>query len=216
MTFKNILFDLDGTLTDPKVGITKSAAHALKHFGIDADPDSLCHFIGPPLAVSFKNCYGFNDEQCDTAIRVYREYFSTVGKYENELYPKTVEILDMLKQNGHNLFIATSKPEVFAVDIAKHFGIFDYFKEIRGIGLGEEKIEKEVVIKRLVDQFELDANESVMIGDRCFDTIGAHQNKIKCVGVLYGYGDRTEFEQCNTDYIVQTQNDLYNFLSEIR
>ena len=212
MKINNILFDLDGTLTDPKVGITKSVAHALKHFGIDKDPNELCHFIGPPLKVMFNHDYGFNDAECDTAIKVYRERFSVVGKFENELYPCTVETLKTLKQNGKRLFIATSKPEVFALDIAKHFDIFKYFERIHGIALGEEHIEKDVVIKRLMEQYNLSPDDTLMVGDRCFDIEGAHKNNLKCVGVLFGYGSEQEHIEANADYIVDTNRDLYEFM----
>lgn len=211
MKINNILFDLDGTLTDPKVGITKSAAYALSRFGINKDPDELLHVIGPPLAFSFKK-YGFSDADCDLLIKYYREYFSVTGKFENELYKYTFKMLDHLKASGKKLYIATSKPEVFAIDIAKHFGFFDYFEKIHGIALGEERIEKDVVIKRLLLEHNLSPDECLMVGDRCFDIYGAHRCGVKAVGVLFGYGSEQEHIEANADYIVDTNRDLYEFM----
>lgn len=215
MKINNILFDLDGTLTDPKVGITKSAAYALSRFGIQKDPDELLHFIGPPLAVSFKNCYGFNDAECDEAIKYYREYFSVTGKFENELYPYTFKMLDHLKASGKKLYIATSKPELFAIEIAKHFGFFDYFEKIHGIAMGEERIEKDVVIKRLLNEHKIAPCDAIMVGDRCFDIYGAHKCGVKAVGVLFGYGDRREHTDADADFIVNTNRDLFEFMKGI-
>ncbi len=210
--YKNILFDLDGTLTDPKVGITKCVAHALEYFGIKVeDTDSLCDFIGPPLATMFAKRYGFDDSQCTKAIEVYRERFSTVGKFENTVYPYTERILKLLKDGGVRLFVATSKPEKFAVQILEHFGLDSYFERIRGIGMDEEKIEKDVVIQRVMTEYSLKPENTLMVGDRCFDIIGAHKNKISCVGVLFGYGDKDELQEHGADIIIDTNEDLFNF-----
>lgn len=209
----NILFDLDGTLTDPKVGITKSVAYALKHFGIEvSDLDSLCKFIGPSLAYSFSEFYGFDEKQCETAIRVYREYFSVTGKFENEVYDGIEDMLKILTEKGHTLFVATSKPETFAVDILRHFGLEKYFRRICGIPLSDETMTKADVIKLVTNGYSLNKDECIMVGDRFYDSEGAHQNGIRCVGVLYGYGDREEFEKENTEYIVDTVEHLTEFL----
>lgn len=214
--YKNILFDLDGTLTDPKVGITKSVAHALEYFNIKVeDTDSLCDFIGPPLAVMFAKRYGFDDAQCDKAIEVYRERFSAIGKYENTVYPYTERILAMLKERGFRLFVATSKPEKFAVDILEHFGLAKYFEKIRGIGMDESKVEKDVVISRLMSEFGLSPTDTVMVGDRSFDIDGAHKNGIKCIGVLFGYGSKDELTEHGADVIVDTNEDLFELFRSI-
>ncbi len=210
--YKNILFDLDGTLTDPKIGITKSVAYALKHFGIEVDDlDSLCHFIGPPLAVSFAKYYGFDEDKCKEAILVYREYFSVTGKFENEVYPYTEKVLEYLKQKGYRLFVATSKPERFARDILVHFGLSHYFEDIIGIDMGEEHIEKEVIVKRVIDRYALDKEKTLMVGDRCFDIESAHKNGIDCMGVLFGYGDRAEHQEYGADITVETNKDFYDY-----
>jgi len=128
--YTNILFDLDGTLTDPKVGITKSVAYALKSFGIVVeDTDSLCKFIGPPLRVSFREYYGFSEDDCNKAVEKYREYFRETGIFENRVYPGIEDLLKNLKQSGKRLFVATSKPTVFAVKILEHFDLIRYFDD---------------------------------------------------------------------------------------
>ncbi len=214
--YKNILFDLDGTLTDPKVGITKCVAHALKYFGIEVeDTDTLCDFIGPPLALMFAKRFEFNDEQCTKAIEVYRERFSTVGKFENEVYPYTEKMLSMLKDKGIRLFVATSKPQRFAVEILEHFGLSQYFEKIRGIEMHEEKVEKDVIISRVMHEYSLSPTDTVMVGDRCFDIDGAHKNGIKCIGVLFGYGSKDELKKHNADIIINTNEDLFNYFRSI-
>lgn len=214
--YKNILFDLDGTLTDPKVGITKCVAYALKYFGIEVeDTDTLCDFIGPPLSTMFAKCYGFDEGQCTKAIEVYRERFSTVGKFENEVYPYTEKILSLLKDKGIRLFVATSKPEKFAVEILEHFGLSHYFERIRGIGMDEEKVEKDVIITRVMSEYNLSPADTVMVGDRCFDIIGAHKNGIRCIGVLFGYGSKDELAEHKADIIIDTNKDLFDYFGSI-
>ena len=214
--YKNILFDLDGTLTDPKVGITRCVAHALKHFNIEVEnTDSLCDFIGPPLALMFAKRFGFDDSQCTKAIEVYRKRFSTVGKFENEVYPFTEKILSFLKDKGVRLFVATSKPEKFAVEILEHFGLAKYFEKIRGIEMHEEKVEKDVIISRVMSEYNLSPDDTVMVGDRCFDVDGAHKNGIKCIGVLFGYGDKNELTSHGADVIIDTNEDLFSYFGSI-
>ncbi len=214
--YKNILFDLDGTLTDPKVGITRCVAHALKHFNIEVkNTDTLCDFIGPPLSVMFAKRFGFDDAQCTKAIEVYRERFSTIGKFENTVYPYTEKILSMLKQKGIRLFVATSKPEKFAVEILEHFGLAHYFEKIRGIEMHEEKLEKDVIISRVMSEYALNPADTVMVGDRCFDIIGAHKNNIKCIGVLFGYGSKEELTEHGADVKINTNKDLFEYFGSI-
>ena len=216
MKYQNILFDLDGTLTDPKVGITKSVAHALKHFGIIVeDTDTLTDFIGPPLAFTFAERYGFDENQCTKAIEVYREYFSVTGKFENTVYPFTREMLEFAKNAGLNLFIATSKPEIFARDILEYFNLSKYFTDIVGIAMHEEKVEKDVIVGRVIDRYALDKSKTLMVGDRKFDIDGAHKNGIECAAVLFGYGNEAEFKEYGADYIVATYEDLFNFIKGI-
>ncbi len=212
MIYNNILFDLDGTLTDPKIGITKSVSYALKAYGIETENlDSLCKFIGPPLVHSFKKYYGFNDADCTKLVDIYREYFSVTGKFENEVYPLIPEMLAAMKNKGYRLFVATGKPEKFAKEILEHFGLSKYFECIRGIALDEEHITKAEVISRVLKKYSLDKKSTVMIGDRCFDIEGAKETGIDGIGVTYGYGDRTELENAGAKYIINTTKQLKEF-----
>ncbi len=212
MKYNNILFDLDGTLTDPKVGITKSVAYALKHFGIEVlDLDSLCKFIGPPLSYSFAKFYGFDKDQCDKAIEIYRSYFSVTGKFENVVYDGIEDMLKSLKNRGYKLFVATSKPELFAVDILKHFGLYKYFERVCGIPLSREDMTKAQVIEKVINEYSLDKRECVMVGDRHYDADGAKDNGIDCIAVLYGYGSAQEFTKCSVNAILNTVEDLAKY-----
>lgn len=212
MNYKNIIFDLDGTLTDPKVGITKSVAYALKSYGVEVlDLDTLCPFIGPPLIHSFKKYYGFEDADCLKLVDTYREYFSVTGKFENEVYDGIPEFLEYLTKNGYRLFVATGKPEVFAIEILKHFSLDKFFERIRGIDLSEEHISKADVIGRVLDEFSLDTKETVMVGDRCFDVEGALEKDIECIGITYGYGDREELEKAGAKFISDSVEQLTDF-----
>lgn len=210
---KNILFDLDGTLTDPKVGITKSVAYALSHYGIEVDNlDDLCKFIGPPLIQSFCCYYGFDQKKAAEAVDVYREYFSVKGLFENEVYPGIEDMLKNLKADGKRLFIATSKPERFAKKIIEHFGLSEYFECIRGIEMNEEHVSKAEIIRRVMTGFSLDPSETVMVGDRSFDIDGARENALPCIAVLYGYGSREEFEKSGAYQTVETVKQLQQYL----
>lgn len=212
--YTNILFDLDGTLTDPKTGITKSVAYALKSFGIEVkDLNSLCKFIGPPLRISFRDYYGFNEDDCFKAIEKYREYFRETGIFENEVYPGVENLLKNLKQSGRHLFIATSKPTVFATRILEHFNLLRYFDYIAGSELDGSRDSKSEVIKFALKENGLtDLTNVVMVGDREHDVIGAIENNIDVIGVLYGYGDRAEIEKASATYIVETVDELSELL----
>jgi len=216
--YTNILFDLDGTLTDPKVGITKSVAYALKSFGIVVeDTDSLCKFIGPPLRVSFREYYGFSEDDCNKAVEKYREYFRETGIFENRVYPGIEDLLKNLKQSGKRLFVATSKPTVFAVKILEHFDLIRYFDDVAGSELDGSRDSKGDVIRFALQKNGLtDLTNMVMVGDREHDVIGAKENNIDVIGVLYGYGSRTELEKAGADYIAETVEDLYAlFMSDM-
>ncbi|AGC68883.1 5'-nucleotidase [Thermoclostridium stercorarium subsp. stercorarium DSM 8532] len=212
--YTNILFDLDGTLTDPKVGITKSVAYALKSFGIEVkDLDSLCKFIGPPLRVSFRDYYGFSEEECNRAVEKYREYFSETGMFENRVYPGIEELLKSLKKNGRKLFVATSKPTVFAVKILEHFDLLRYFDDVSGSELDGSRDRKGDVIRFALQKNGLTGlTNVVMVGDREHDVVGAKENNIDVIGVLYGYGDRAELEKAGADYIVENVENLHSLL----
>ncbi len=210
-----ILFDLDGTLTDPKEGITKSVQHALQAFGIvEPDLEKLCPFIGPPLSDSFKEYYGFGKEQSREAIDYFHEYFTKQGMFENKVYPGIREMLGKLKNIGLTLAVATSKPEQFAIQILEHFDLISYFTLVGGADMEEIRVRKGDVIEYTLKRLNTTPENSkiIMVGDRKHDIIGAHENKIPCVSVLYGYGSREEFTENGADYQVETVEKLEDFL----
>jgi len=214
MSKEVILFDLDGTLTDPQVGITKSVRHALNAYGIQVDDlASLCPFIGPPLHESFMKFYGFSAEKAYEAIEKYREYFRETGIYENEIYAGIEELLQKLVGEGKQLAIATSKPTVFAARIAEHFGITRYFECIIGSELDGSRTRKsEVIAQVLRDLAVQDLGTVVMIGDREHDIIGARETGLDSIGVLYGYGSRDELERAGATAIATCVVDLEKLL----
>lgn len=211
MSWNTILFDLDGTVTDPKEGITRSVAYALEHFGIRVeDMDSLTCFIGPPLLTSFAEYYGLSDEDCVTAVKKYRERYSVTGWAENIPYPGMAELLRDLKKAGKTVSLATSKPEEFAVKILTHFDLAQYFDLICGAPMNAPKGHGKVdVIEDALKRLNIaDRSGVLMVGDRLHDTEGAHKAGLPCAGVLFGYGDRAEHENCGSEYIVETVDEL--------
>lgn len=214
----HILFDLDGTLTDPKEGITKSVRYALNHYGIQVeDLDSLCPFIGPPLTDSFQKYFGFSHEKAWEAVLIFREYFSALGWRENKEYPGIREMLQALRDSGRHLLLATSKPQVFALQILERFGMTEYFDFIGGANLEETRSRKSDVIGYVLEQSGLGAgaeaiSKAIMVGDREHDILGARSWGMESVGVLYGYGDRAELEACKADHITETAEELKTLL----
>lgn len=218
--YRYVLFDLDGTISDPKVGICTCVQYALKDFGIDEpDIDKLEPFIGPPLRDSFKEFYGFSDEDAEKATAKYRERFSTIGKFENEIYPGIPELLRDLKKKGKCIAIASSKPTVFVEDILSHFEIREYFDVVVGSELDGSRDTKEAVLDYTLRQMFPDGNieydEVVMIGDRKFDIEAAHKLGVGNIGVSYGYGSREELEEAGADKIVNTVTGLRTTLLPI-
>ncbi len=212
--YKNLLFDLDGTLTDPGLGITNSVMYALRKFGINVtDRTTLYKFIGPPLKESFKTFFGFSAEKCDLAVKYYREYFSETGLYENEVYNGIPEVLTELSAKGRELIVATSKPEVFAVKILKHFGLYDCFDLVAGATMDDTRNEKADVIKYALDRFGVsDTSSAIMIGDRKHDIIGAGLNGTASIGVLYGYGSCEELTAAGASFIAETPADILKYV----
>ena len=212
MKYKTVLFDLDGTLTDPKEGITRCVAYALEHFGIHVkDLNALCPFIGPPLHECFEMFYGLSHEEAHRAVDLYRERFRPIGMFENQVYEGIPALLAALKEAGVTVVLATSKPEPFAVTILEHFGLLSYFDIVVGSELSGARIKKQDVIREAL--FRLDpANrvETVMVGDRCFDVEGATAEGIPCIGVLYGYGNRKELK--NAVHLAATVEELHALL----
>ena len=209
-----ILFDLDGTLTDPAVGITKSVAYALEKFGIEvSDITQLNHFIGPPLLDSFMECYGFDKEKAQTAIDYYRERFRVKGLYENVVYDGIPEMLRVLKDSGKKLILATSKPEPFAKEILRHFGLEEYFDYAAGSNFDGTRTAKAEVIEYALERAGItDKSAAVMIGDREHDIIGANKTGLDSIGVLYGYGSREELEAAGATFIAENVTDIVKLI----
>lgn len=214
--FEYILFDLDGTLTDPKIGITSSVQYALKFFGIDEpDLDKLEPFIGPPLADSFMEFYGFTTKQAKAAIEKYRERFDHQGIYENEMYEGIDSMLSKLKKAKKRLAIASSKPTTLVIRVLEHFQIKEYFDYIVGSELDGRRGKKEEVVEealRLMVPKTLGVQERracvAMVGDRRFDIEGAKAFGLTSVGVSFGYAPLGELEAAGADYIVDTVSEL--------
>lgn len=219
--FNYILFDLDGTLTDPKLGITSSVQYALRALGIEEPSlDKLEPFIGPPLADSFREFYGLDEGQIETAIAKYRERFNDRGIYENEIYPGIAEMLAALKASGKKLSIASSKPTRFVERILDYFDIRTYFDVIIGSNMDGTRSNKEEVVEEALRQMlpsEMTPAEKkaavAMVGDRRFDIEGAREHGITSVGVSFGYAPEGELEQAGADYIVDTVNALLEVLN---
>ncbi len=206
-----LLFDLDGTLTDPALGITRSVQYALRHFGIEEkDRQKLLSYIGPPLLDSFKN-YGLTDEQAREALRVYRVYFADIGLYENEVYAGISAFLRDAQRAGYRLIMATSKPEMYACRLMQHFGMRDCFACIAGSDMAETRADKAAVIRYALAQTGVtDVREAVMIGDRKYDVEGARAFGMPSVAVTYGYGSREELKTAGADRIVDSVEELRN------
>lgn len=216
MKYEYVLFDLDGTLTDPEEGITESIRYALSSFGIEeCDRSKLRSFIGPPLKNSFKEAYGMDDARADLAIAKYRERFADKGLYENAVYPGVEKLLASLKEAGTHVALATSKPTVYALRILEHFGLDKYFDIALGSELDGTRTAKADVVAEVLAYFaEADRARSVMVGDRGHDIVGAQLNGIESVGVLYGYGSREELVESGATCIVESVEDLGRLLCE--
>ena len=208
--YQYILFDLDGTLTDPGMGITNSVRHALKKFGIEAeDRTALYKFIGPPLKDSFMEYYGFTEKESDLAIEYYREYIAVKGLFENEVYPGMEELLGRLKAQGRKLIVATSKPELFAVEILKHFHLYDYFDFVSGATMDMTRVKKTDVIDHALRSCGIsDLTSVLMVGDREHDINGAKAVGVDSLGVEYGYGSYEELREAGATYIAKTVSDI--------
>lgn len=212
--YKVVLFDLDGTLTDPGDGITKSVEYALNKYGIETpDRKELYKFIGPPLHDSFMKYYGFSAEKAEEAIVFYRERFRDTGIFENEVYEGVREMLSQLKASGRKIALATSKPEEFAKRIMEHFSLSEYFDFIGGATFDSTRSKKsDVIAYALKNMGSPDKAGVIMVGDRKHDIIGAKENALKSLGVLYGYGDEAELSQAGADYIAKTPEEVAHII----
>ncbi len=211
MAAKSIFFDLDGTLTDSGEGIMKCAKLALEHYGIAVpDINALRIFVGPPLVDSFVK-FGVPAEEAMNAVQVYRSRYLTVGKFENVPYEGIEELLQKLREDGHKLYVATSKPETTSIEILQHFGLDKYFDLICGATMGTSRNSKAAVIEYLLNQCGR-TGEIIMIGDTAYDVIGAKSHGIPTIGVSWGYGEIIDMEAAGATGIAHTMEELYNYL----
>ena len=213
--YQYILFDLDGTLTDPREGITKSVQYALAKMGIE-EPDlsALEHFIGPPLYDEFRRCYDFDDVQAKQAVAAYRERFSVDGWKENILFDGVPAMLKTLRAAGKTLAIASSKPTLFVEKILELFEIASYFDVVSGATLDGSISTKAQVVERALTLLSVkDRKSAVLVGDRMHDVEGARSCGIDCVGVTFGFGGLQELQQAGAKYIVQDFAELIQLLA---
>lgn len=219
--FQYCLFDLDGTLTDPKEGITKSVQYALKHFGIEEeDLSRLEPFIGPPLIDSFMEFYGFDEAKAREAVDVYRERFAPIGVLENSLIPGTQQMLSHAKKKGIHMAVASSKPLCFVRQILEHFNIDQYFEVVIGSELDGSGCAKEEVVEKALARLGVSAMDKeerhlccAMIGDRKFDIQGAKAHALTGIGVSFGYAAEGELEEAGAEYIVDNMAELETLLT---
>ena len=211
MKYRTIYFDLDGTLTDPGLGITNSVIYALTRMGRTVPPrQALYRYIGPPLWDSFRRYEAMTQEESSQAVAWFREYFQERGKFENQVYPGVPDMLGRLRERGDTLVLATSKPEPFAVEILEHYDLDRFFSFVAGGTMDDKRSAKGDVLA-----YALSAGGrggAVMVGDRKHDVQGARENGIPCIGVLFGYGSRRELEEAGADGIAATVPELTEIL----
>ncbi|MET7019562.1 Phosphoglycolate phosphatase [Bacillus mycoides] len=214
--YTTFLFDLDGTLTDPKEGIINAVLYVLEKMGIEeVNISELDSFIGPPIQQSFADRYNMNEIEVERAVFYFREYLKKSGLLENKVYDGIGALLQELKDAGNRLFVATSKPTVFAKQVIEHFQLTTFFEEIVGSNLDGTRIQKEEIIAHILQtNEELKKEEMVMIGDRKHDVIGANSNGIASIGVLYGYGSEIELSDAGAIHIVKDVEELQSVCIE--
>ncbi|MGN6765190.1 MAG: HAD hydrolase-like protein [Rhizobiaceae bacterium] len=213
-----VLFDLDGTMTDPFEGITRSIQYAIEKFGrIAPAADDLRWCIGPPLVHAFKILLETEDEAAPhQAILFYRERYTTIGKFENRVIDGIPQALETFAEADHRLIVATSKPRSYTLDILDHFDLARHFDAVHGSELDGRNSEKTDLIRHIIQQEAVEPATSVMIGDRMHDIVGANANKVASIGVLWGYGDRAELEGAGADRIAERPEDLLAHVESMR
>ena len=214
--YKYALFDLDGTLTDPGEGITRSVQYALAKFGIIVeDRRELYCFIGPPLHESFEKYYGFSREDAFGCVDAYREYFAVKGIFENEVYAGIPEALSALQKAGVRISLATSKPEIYAKQILEHFGLIGYFDAVAGSEMDGSRTKKAEVITRALDLLgNPDLRDCVMIGDREHDIIGGKAHGMDTIGVTFGYGSEQELQNAGATHVAHTPAEIVKIIEK--
>ena len=211
MNPKSIFFDLDGTLTDSGEGIINCAIVALEHFGLPVpDRQTLRVFVGPPLDETFMK-FGVPADKTDEAIAVYRSRYVPIGKFENHPYPGIRQMLETLKNHGHRLFVATSKPEGMSGEILEKFGLAQYFERICGATLDGSRSHKADVIRYLMEQVS-GVSTPMMVGDTAYDVIGAKEHGIPTIGVSWGYGAVEDMVKAGAAAIADTPQQLLELL----
>lgn len=212
--YNTVFFDLDGTLTNPANGITKSVEYALSKWNIKVDNrDDLRCFIGPPLLYSFKEYYGFSDIDAQKAVEYYREYFINGGMLDNVMYDKTEPVLKTLRANNRKMILATSKPEIFAVQILEHFKIDKYFDFICGATLDSARNTKEAVLEYAIKKSGVtELSSAVMVGDRHHDIDGAKYVGIDSIGVDCGFAEKGELKNAGATYIVNELDGILDII----
>lgn len=212
--YQVIIFDLDGTLSNSKEGITKSVQYALSRLGIkEEDLNSLEHFIGPPLTDELIRTYGMSEEDAQKGLEYYRERYVPVGIYETEIYPGTEEMFKELKRSGKIIALATSKPQEMAEEVLRFLKIKQYFDVVMGAELHGPRQSKQAVLEALFDKLELkDKSKYIMIGDTCFDIDGAKAVGIASMGVSYGFGDKNEMLEHGAMYVVDRADEITRLL----
>lgn len=204
----HLLFDLDGTLTDPREGIVACFKHALRTLSIEPPPDAaLVRFIGPPLRGSLRELVG-DDRVVSQALDAYRERFASTGMFENAVYPGVADALAALRTTGCTLLVVTSKPHHFATQILDHFDLARHFSGVYGAELSGERSDKSELLAHVLRDRALDPRDAIMIGDRSFDMLAARQTSVSAIGVLWGYGSRAELLAAGAEVLVATTEEL--------
>lgn len=214
MRYKVVMLDLDGTIIDPYIGITESVYYALNKMGLkDIVKSELTKFIGPPLIDSFQSFYGMSESEALQAIDYYRENFNVKGKYDFVVYEGMIDLINTLKEKGHEIVIATSKPTPFAIDIINHIDISDAFSHIVGSYLdGRRNYKKDIIAHIMTLYPDLTNQDFIMVGDREFDVLGAKHHSIDTIAVSYGYGSYEELQLASPTHIVDDVDSLINML----
>jgi phosphoglycolate phosphatase len=212
--FNTILFDLDGTLSDPSEGILNSFHYALARLGIkEENPDEMPSLIGPPLQVSFKERYGLGNVEVEQAVVYYREYFGEKGLYENTIYPGIADLLSLLRKAGKKIILASTKADIYAERILQYFNIRAYFDYLSCAAFDGSRIDKGEIIAHALDETGISGKrQAVMVGDRRFDIDGAKNNRIASIAVTYGFGSKEELHKARPDYIVASVSELSQLL----
>ncbi|MEL6764155.1 MAG: HAD family hydrolase [Cyanobacteria bacterium J06607_6] len=211
----HLLFDLDGTLTNPAAGITACIRHALHELQVPMPaPAKLLQWIGPPLQDSFLTVCE-TPAQAHRAVQLYRDRFATIGLYENQVYDGVPAMLAALQQQGHTLWVCTSKPQIFAQKIIQHFQLAPYFADVYGSELNGDRAHKAALIAHVLNHASVRPDTAVMTGDRHYDIEGARQNAVRAIGVTWGFGTATELKTAGADALCLSPADFSTVLATV-